>query len=209
MGRYTGSSCRLCRREGEKLFLKGARCFTHRCAIERREYAPGQHGSNKKGKLSNFGLQMREKQKVKRIYGLFEKQFRNYFNRAASVKGVTGHVLLQFLERRLDNVIYQTGFATSRRQARQIVDHGFVFINDHSVNIPSYSVKENDEITIRFKKKGQQAVKENVAASASRTVPAWLEVDAEHYKAKVRRMPQRDDIGYPVNEQLIVELYSR
>ncbi len=208
MGRYVGSVCRLCRREGEKLFLKGERCYTHRCAIERRAYAPGQHGQNKRMKLSNFGLQLREKQKVKRIYGLYEKQFRNYFNKAASSKGVTGHVLLQFLERRLDNVIYQCGFATSRREARQIVGHGYVYLNDHVVNIPSCQIKENDEISIRFKKKGEKAVSDNIEGSKNRTAPAWLTVDAPHFKAKVNRLPSREDIGYPVNEQLIVELYS-
>ena len=209
MGKYLGSSCRLCRREGEKLFLKGSRCYTHRCAIERRDYAPGQHGSARKAKLSNFGLQLREKQKVKRIYGLMERQFRNYFNKAASTKGVTGTLLLQYLERRLDNVIYQLGFATSRSQARQIVSHGFVFINDQCVNIPSYLVKENDEVVIRFKKKGQETVKKNIEASQSRAVPAWIEADLAHYKAKIKRLPDRNDITFPVNEQLIVELYSR
>lgn len=209
MGKYIGSSCRLCRREGEKLFLKGSRCFTHRCAIERRAYAPGQHGSAKKAKLSNFGLQLREKQKVKRIYGLMERQFRNYFNQAASTKGVTGTLLLQYLERRLDNVIFQLGFATSRRQARQIVSHGYVFVNGQEVNISSYTVKENDEITLQFKNKGQETVKKNLEASQNRPVPGWLELDAAHFKAKVKRMPERDDINYPVNEQLIVELYSR
>jgi small subunit ribosomal protein S4 len=209
MGKYIGSSCRLCRREGEKLFLKGARCYTHRCAIERRSYAPGQHGANKRAKLSNFGLQMREKQKVKRIYGLLERQFRLYFHKAVRSKGVTGTMLLQFLERRLDNVIYQLGFATSRRQARQLVIHGYVFVNDHRVNIPSYLVKVNDEIFIRFKKKGQKAVSDQVEASKSRPVPAWLEADHAHFKSKVKRFPERDDINFPVNEQLIVELYSR
>ena len=209
MGRYTDASCRLCRREGEKLFLKGTRCYTHRCAIERRAYAPGQHGETKKMKLSNFGLQMREKQKLKRIYGLQERQFRGYFNRASRQKGVTGTTLLQYLERRLDNVIYQLGFATSRRQGRQIVDHGYVFVNDQRVNIPSFLVKENDEIFIRFKNKGQKTVQANLESSKSRAVPAWLEADPAHFKAKVKRLPQREDIGFPVNEQLIVELYSR
>lgn len=209
MGKYIGSSCRLCRREGEKLFLKGSRCFTHRCAIERRAYAPGQHGSAKKGKLSNFGLQLREKQKVKRIYGLMENQFRNYFNQAASTKGVTGVLLLQYLERRLDNVIFQSGFATSRKQARQIVGHGYVFVNDRNVNIPSYMVKANDEITLQFQKKGQENIKSNLETSKNKAVPEWLEIDAVHFKAKIKRLPEREDIGYPVNEQLIVELYSR
>jgi small subunit ribosomal protein S4 len=209
MGKYLGASCRLCRREGEKLFLKGARCYTHRCAIERRSYAPGQHGNNKRTKLSNFGLQMREKQKVKRIYGLLERQFRNYFHKAARSKGVTGTMLLQFLERRLDNVIYQLGFATSRRQARQLVIHGYVFVNDHRVNIPSYLVKLNDEIFIRFKTKGQKSVTDQIETSKSRALPAWLEVDHTHFKAKIKRFPEREDIHFPVNEQLIVELYSR
>jgi small subunit ribosomal protein S4 len=209
MGKYLGSSCRLCRREGEKLFLKGTRCFTHRCAIERRAYAPGQHGASRKTKLSNFGLQLREKQKVKRIYGLMEKQFRNYFNQAASTRGVTGTLLLQYLERRLDNVLYQMGMATSRSQARQIVSHGFVHVNGQQVNIASYTIKNNDEVSLKFNKTGEETVKKNIEANQNRAVPAWLEVDPAHYKAKVTRMPEREDIGYPVNEQLIVELYSR
>jgi len=209
MGKYIGSSCRLCRREGEKLFLKGARCTTHRCAFDRRAYAPGQHGSNRRAKLSNYGLQLREKQKVKRIYGLYEKQFRNYFTKASRVKGVTGEILLQFLERRLDNVIYQLGFCTSRRAARQLVSHGYVFVNDHRVNIPSFLTKTNDEILIQFKKKGKQNVNDNIKASQDRAVPEWLEADHTHYKGKVKRLPERGDVGFPVNEQLIVELYSR
>lgn len=210
MGKYIGSSCRLCRREGEKLFLKGTRCSTHRCAIERRAYAPGEHGSGgRRVKLSNYGLQLREKQKVKRIYGLYEKQFRGYFKKAAAGKGVTGEVLLQFLERRLDNVIYQLGFCTSRQQARQFVGHGFVYVNDRRVNIPSFLTKQNDEIVVKFKKKGKQTVDDNIKACEDRTVPEWLEVDHAHYKAKVKRFPGRDDIAFPVNEQLIVELYSR
>ena len=209
MGKYIGSSCRLCRREGEKLFLKGTRCTTHRCAFDRRSYAPGQHGSGRRTKLSNYGLQLREKQKVKRIYGLYEKQFKNYFAKAVMGKGVTGEVLLQFLERRLDNVIYRLGFCTSRRQARQIVGHGFVFVNDHRVNIPSFLIKQNDEILIQFKKKGKQAIEDNIKATQDRTIPEWLDVDHTHYKAKIKRLPERKDVGFPVNEQLIVELYSR
>ncbi len=208
MGKYTGPSCRLCRREGEKLFLKGTRCYTHKCAIERRDYAPGQHGA-KRAKLSNFGLQMREKQKLKRIYGVLERQFRTYFARASRTKGVTGTLLLQSLECRLDNVIFQMGFATSRGESRQIVSHGFVYVNDRRVNIASFLVKEHDEIALRLKNKGLKNIKENIEASQSRSVPAWLAVDKDHYKGKVVRLPQREDIGYPVNEQLIVELYSR
>ena len=208
MARDTGPSCRKCRREGEKLFLKGARCYTHKCAIERREYAPGQHGA-KRSKLSNFGLQLREKQKLKRIYGVLERQFRNYFGVAAHTKGVTGTLLLQSLERRLDNVIFQMGFATSRSEGRQIVSHGFVSVNDRRVNIASYLVKDHDEISLKLQKTGLTNVKENIEASQGRTVPAWLAVDKDHYKGKVLRLPQREDIGYPVNEQLVVELYSR
>jgi len=208
MGRALEASCRQCRREGEKLFLKGTRCYTHKCAIDRREYAPGQHGA-KRSKLSNYGLQLREKQKLKRIYGLMEKQFRLYFSKASRAKGVTGHVLLQFLERRLDNVIYQLGFATSRKEARQLVGHGFVHVNDVRVNIPSYLVKPNDEVSFKFKNTGQKGVKENIEASQNRAVPAWLNADKDHFKAKIVRLPEREDIGYAVNEQLIVELYSR
>ncbi|HLD69354.1 MAG TPA: 30S ribosomal protein S4 [Candidatus Omnitrophota bacterium] len=209
MARDRGSDCRQCRREGEKLFLKGTRCLTHKCAIERREYAPGQHGA-KRTKLSNFGLQMREKQKVKRIYGILEKQFRRYFFKAARAKGVTGSMLLQFLECRLDNVIYQSGFATSRSEARQIVGHGFVSVNGKRVNIPSFLVKKDDEITLQVKEgKGLKNVKENLEATAQRKMPLWLNVDKDHYKTTVLRLAQREDIEYPVNEQLIVELYSR
>ncbi len=209
MGKYIGSSCRLCRREGEKLFLKGTRCSTHRCAFERRAYAPGEHGQGRRAKLSNYGLQLREKQKVKRIYGLYEKQFHSYFIKAASKKGVTGAILLQFLERRLDNVIYQLGFCTSRRQARQFVGHRFVFVNNCRVNIPSFLVKPNDEITIKFKGKGEKTIKDNIEIAKDRTVPEWLEVNHGEFKAKVNRLPERGDINFPVNEQLIVELYSR
>ena len=208
MARDRGADCRLCRREGEKLFLKGTRCFTHKCAIERREYAPGQHGA-KRAKLSNFGLQMREKQKVKRIYGILERQFRKYFFKAARSKGVTGTMLLQFLERRLDNVIFQSGLATSRSEARQIVGHGFVSVNDKMVNIPSFLVKPNDAVAVNVKNKGLKNIKENIEASSQRKIPVWLEVDRDHFKLKVARLPQREDIEFPVNEQLIVELYSR
>ena len=208
MARDLEASCKKCRREGEKLFLKGNRCTTHRCAVERRPYAPGEHG-NKRSKLSNYGLQLREKQKVKRIYGLLEKQFRLYFGRAVRKKGVTGHILLQFLERRLDNVVYQMGLASSRQQARQLVSHGFICINDKRVNIPSCLVKQNDEVSAKFAKKGKQLIKDIKEATQNRTPPAWLSVDLEHDKGKILRLPEREDIGFPVNEQLIVELYSR
>lgn len=200
--------CRKCRREGQKLFLKGARCFTHKCSVSRREYAPGQHGA-KRSKLSNFGLQMREKQKLKRIYGLLEKQFRNYFIKASRAKGVTGHILLQMLERRLDNVIFQMGLASSRGQARQLVNHGYVWVNNRRVNIASFLVKQDDEVQMRFQKKGEKLIKENIEAGKARNVPSWLSVDNAQYKAKILRLPAREDIQAPVSEQLIVELYSR
>ena len=208
MGRDLEAKCRKCRREGEKLFLKGTRCQTHRCAFDRRDYAPGQHGE-KRAKLSNFGIQMREKQKVKRIYGLLERQFRLYFYKASRQKGVTGHLLLQLLERRLDSVIYNSGFAASRTQARQLVGHGLVAVNDRRVNIPSFLVKPNDEISLKSTIAGKGKVKENIEANLGRKAPAWLMVDPEHCKAKVVRFPERNDVSFPVKEQLIVELYSR
>ena len=209
MGKDNSAVCRLCRREGEKLFLKGTRCYTPKCAIERRDYAPGQHGA-KRPKLSNFGLQLREKQKVKRIYGLMEKQFRGYFEKAARTKGVTGTTLLQYLERRLDSVIFQTGFAASRREARQIVGHGFVYVNDQRVNIPSFLVKKDDELAIKFtNNRGLQNIKDNIEMCKNRVKPAWLNIDEAHFRAKILRFPEREDIQYTVNEQLIVELYSR
>ena len=208
MGKYRGSVCRLCRREGEKLFLKGPRCYSDKCAISRREYAPGQHGI-KRSKLSNFGVQLREKQKVKRIYGILERQFRNYFEKASRTKGVTGTILLQYLERRLDSVIFQAGFATSRNEARQIVSHGYVYVNDRAVNIASFLLHRDDEFELKINKKGLKNIQENIEVSKQRTVPAWLEVDKDHLKGKVLRFPEREDIQFPVNEQLIVELYSR
>ena len=208
MGRDLEARCRKCRREGEKLFLKGPRCHTHRCAFDRRDYAPGQHGANRRAKLSNYGLQLREKQKTKRIYGILERQFRLYFNEAARRKGVTGALLLQFLERRLDNVVYRMGFASSRMQARQFVGHGLVLVNDRKVSIASFLVKPNDEIAMKIETEGKKLVKENMAAQGS-NIPVWLNVDADHLKGKILRLPERDDISATINEQLIVELYSR
>ena len=208
MGRDLGPDCRLCRREGEKLFLKGTRCYTHKCAISRREYAPGQHGL-KKAKLSNFGLQLREKQKVKRIYGVLEKQFRNYFLKAVRTKGVTGTILLQMLERRLDSVVFNLGFAKSRTDGRQIVSHNHVAVNGRRVNIASFLVKPNDVVEIKTDAKSVEAIKVNVEMTKERKVPGWLEADTANLKAKVVRVPMREDIGFPINEQLIVELYSR
>ena len=199
----------MCRREGEKLFLKGARCYTHKCAISRREYAPGQHGLRRTTKLSNFGVQLREKQKVKRIYGVLEKQFRNYFIKAVSTKGVTGTMLLQFLESRLDSVVFNLGFAKSRTDARQIVSHNHVAVNGRRVNIASFLVKPNDVVEIRTDAKTTSTIKVNVEVTKERKVPGWLEADAANLKGKVLRVPMREDIGFPINEQLIVELYSR
>ena len=208
MGRDLGPDCRLCRREGEKLFLKGARCYTHKCAVSRREYAPGQHGL-KKSKLSNFGVQLREKQKIKRIYGVLETQFRNYFLKATATKGVTGHILLQSLERRLDSVLFNCGFAKSRTDGRQIVSHNHVSVNGRRVNIASFMVKPNDIVEIKTDDKSRAVIKVNAETAKERKVPGWLEVDAANLKVKVVRLPTREDVTFTVNEQLVVELYSR
>lgn len=208
MAKYTGPDCRRCRREGMKLFLKGTRCGSPKCAFTRRQFAPGQHGQLRP-KLSNYALQLREKQKVKRIYGLQEQQFRNYFAKAAKTKGVTGKMLLQYLECRLDNVIFQSHFATSRTEARQLVGHNYAYVNNRRVNIPSYSVKKDDLIEVRALKKGLSNLKENIEASKERGVPGWLSVDFEKHSCKVLRLPEREDIGLPIREQLIVELYSK
>ena len=208
MGRDLGPDCRLCRREGEKLFLKGARCYTHKCAVARREYAPGQHGL-RKAKLSNFGVQLREKQKIKRIYGVLETQFRNYFLKATATKGVTGHILLQSLERRLDSVLFNCGFAKSRTDGRQIVSHNHVSVNGRRVNIASFLVKPNDIVEIKTDDKSRAIIKVNAEAAKERKVPGWLEVDAANLKVKVVRVPTREDVTFTVNEQLVVELYSR
>src|SRR5208283_1392161 len=208
MGRDLGPDCRLCRREGEKLFLKGARCYTHKCAVSRREYAPGQHGL-RKSKLSNFGVQLREKQKIKRIYGVLETQFRNYFLKATATKGVTGHILLQLLERRLDSVLFNSGFAKSRTDGRQIVSHNHVSVNGRRVNIASFLVKPNDVVEIKTDNKALSSIKSNVEITKERKIPGWLEVDAANLKIKVVRVPAREDVTYTVNEQLVVELYSR
>lgn len=209
MARYTGANCRVCRRSGIKLFLKGTRCTTDKCAFSRREYSPGQHGKSHRTKLSDYGLQLREKQKVKKIYGVLEKQFRRYFSIAARTKGVTGQMLLQLLERRLDNVIFRLGFASSRPQARQHVRHGHVVVNGHKIDVPSFSVKANDTITVRGKDKFKKLVTDTIEASKQRGAPAWLEINAANLSAKVLRLPERDDVGFPIQEQLIVELYSK
>jgi len=209
MARYINGVCRLCRRQGEKLFLKGPRCSTQKCSISKRSYAPGQHGSKSKRKLSNYGLQLREKQKVKRMYGVLERQFRRYFKIASKTKGVTGKVLLQLLERRLDNVIFRLGVGVSRSQARQIVRHNFVYVNSIRVNIPSYLVDKDSIIQIKAKDKPQKKIRENLELSQERSVPSWLEFNASELKATVLRLPEKEDIQQPIQEQLIVELYSK
>jgi len=209
LARYKDAVCRLCRREGMKLFLKGAKCFTDKCPVEKRNFAPGQHGKDRKAKIVGYGLQLREKQKAKRIYFTQEKQFRNYFERAARTRGVTGEVLLQQLERRLDNVVYRLGFAVARRQARQLVRHGHVQINGKKVDIPSYQVSAGEEISVR-ETSNKLALLEIAKDFASHQAPpAWLEVDRDGYKGRVVSLPTRNDINLPINEQLIVELYSK
>jgi len=209
MGRYTGAVCRLCRRQGEKLFLKGPRCQTEKCSVSKRAFPPGQHGEGRRQKLSNYGVQMKEKQKVKRIYGVLEKQFRKYFKIASRTKGVTGKVLLQLLERRLDNVIFRMGLGVSRAQARQIVRHNLVAVNSRRVNIPSYLVEKDDVVEIRSKDKPKVKLNENLQLSKDRTVPAWIEFSPAEMKGKVTRLPEKGDIQMQIQEQLIVELYSK
>lgn len=207
MARYRDAACRQCRREGIKLFLKGARCFTEKCAIERRNYPPGQHGLNR-GKLTPFGVQLREKQKAKRIYGILEQQFRKYFAWAEGEKGVTGENLLKFLERRLDNVVFRLGFAASRREGRQFVAHGHIQVNGRKVTIPSYLVRAGDVVQLRPASKLQERVADNLNAGRGQ-VPPWLELVADEKKGVVRGLPLREDIQIPVQEQLIVELFSK
>ncbi len=209
MARYTDPVCRLCRREGMKLFLKGAKCFSDKCPIEKRNFAPGQHGKDRKAKIVGYGLQLREKQKTKRMYFTQEGQFRNYFEKAARTKGVTGEMLLQQLERRLDNVVYRLGFGMSRRQARQLVRHGHVHVNGRKVNIPSYEVSVGEEITIRESSRKLAVLEQSKEFASHQNAPNWLEIDRENFKGKVLSLPKRDEIQMPVNEQLIVELYSK
>ncbi len=208
MARYRGSVCRLCRRENMKLFLKGDRCYSDKCSFDRRSYAPGQHGQ-RRSKFSDYGIQLREKQKVRRIYGVSEKQFRIIFKKADQKKGITGTNLLQALECRLDNVVYRLGFVNSRTQGRHFVRHGHFLVNSCKVDIPSYIVKKDDVIEIREKSKKVQFVQDAVDAVVRRGVPQWLELDKENMKARVVNLPAREDITLPIQEQLIVELYSK
>ena len=208
MARYRASVCRLCRREGLKLFLKGERCYTDKCAIERRNYPPGQHG-RRRSKLLGYGIQLREKQKVKRIYGLLEGQFRLAFARANSRKGITGSNLLEELERRLDNVVFALGFAASRAQARQLVLHGHVTVNGKKVSIPSYRVAKGQVVAIKERSRTNEQIKASVETARARGVPAWLDLTPESFSGKVVELPKREDIKLPIQEQLIVELYSK
>jgi small subunit ribosomal protein S4 len=208
LARYTGPSCRLCRREGVELFLKGERCYTDKCAIKRRSYPPGQHGQGRI-KVSDYGVQLREKQKVRRIYGILENQFRGYFESADRMKGVTGENLLFLLERRLDNVAYRLGFATSRDEARQLVRHGHFTLNGRKVNIPSIQVKVGDVLQLREKSRKVAAINESLEAVVRRGIPQWLELDKDAFKGTVKQQPVREDITMPIQEQLIVELYSK
>jgi len=209
LARYKDAVCRLCRREGMKLFLKGQKCFTDKCAIEKRNFAPGQHGKDRKAKIVGYGLQLREKQKTKRIYFTQENQFRNYFENAARSQGVTGERLLQQLERRLDNVVYRVGLAVARRQARQLVRHGHIAVNGRKVNIPSFQVSVGDEITIREGSRKLVILEIAKDFASHQTSPNWLEINRDTYSARVTALPKREDINLPVNEQLIVELYSK
>ncbi len=209
MARYAGAVCRLCRREGMKLFLKGERCYTEKCAIEKRNFAPGQHGKARRQKMLGYGVQLREKQKVKRIYGVLEDQFRRYFEQAERIQGITGEVLLQLLERRLDNVAYRLGFATSRPQARQLVRHGHFAVNGRKVDIPSFLVKAGDVVSVRQGSQKNVTIQHAIEEVKGRGVPEWLSLEGEQFTGKVVSLPTREQINLPVQEQLIVELYSK
>lgn len=208
MARYTGPACRLCRREGEKLFLKGDRCFSNKCAVERREGTPGVH-PRARGRFSEYRLQLREKQKVKRMYGLLERQFRNMFRTADRIKGVTGEKLLQMLESRFDNIVYRAGFTPSRRAGRQFVLHGHFLVNGKAINIPSYKIAPGDVITLREKSQKLARVDEALEATDSRPLPEWIELDKTKKQATIKALPTREQLTHPMKEQLIVELYSK
>jgi small subunit ribosomal protein S4 len=208
LGRYVGPVCKLCRREGVKLFLKGDRCFSDKCGFDKRNYPPGEHGQ-RTIKLTGYGLQLREKQKLKRIYGVSEKQFRNYFYKADKMKGITGDNLIELLERRLDSVVYKLGLATSRREARILIRHNHFTVNGRKVNIPSFIVREGDVVEVKEKSREKSKIIETIEASQRRTIPEYLEFDKDNFRGIVKRLPKRDEITLPVNEQLIVELYSK
>ena len=208
MARYRGAVCRICRREGEKLFLKGERCYTDKCAIERRPYPPGEHGQGRQ-KQSDYGMQLREKQKVRRVYGILEKQFKRYFEMAAKMSGITGENFLQLLERRLDNVIFRMGFATSRNQARQLILHGHFQVNGKKINIPSYLVAVDDQISVKEASRKSKKFKEILEFNSELTSPKWLSVDMDRAEGKVLSLPDREDVDLAVEEHLVVEYYSR
>ena len=209
MARYTDSSCRLCRREGLKLFLKGDRCYSEKCSFERRDYVPGDHGQVHKKQRSDYGVQLREKQKLKRMYGLLEKQFRGYFEKADQQKGITGVNLLVLLERRLDNMIFRMGFANSRVEARQLISHGHFLVNDKAVNIPSFLLKAGDGVSVKEGSRKITRIMGAIETVARRGVPHWLELDKDNFKASIKMLPVREDLTMPVQEQLVVELYSK
>jgi small subunit ribosomal protein S4 len=209
LARYIEAGCRLCRRENLKLFLKGDRCYTDKCAFERRSYAPGHHGQRRGGKLSDYGIQLREKQKVKRMYGVFEGQFRRYYYKAERQKGITGTNLLVLLERRLDNIVYRMGFASSREQARQLVRHNHFTVDGKKVNVPSYQVKSGDVIELREKSRKIPVIQEAMETVVRREIPPWIEVDGDNFRGVVKAFPSREELTMPINEQLIVELYSK
>jgi small subunit ribosomal protein S4 len=209
LARYNGPVCRLCRRENLKLFLKGDRCYTDKCAFERRSYAPGQHGQRRGGKISDYGIQLREKQKLKRIYGVLERQFRRYYSKAERQKGITGTNLLILLERRLDNIVYRMGFASSRDQARQLARHSHFTVGGRKVNIPSYPVKVGEVIEVREKSRKIPFIVEAMETVVRREIPPWLEVDPDNFRGLIKAFPNREELTMPINEQLIVELYSK
>jgi small subunit ribosomal protein S4 len=209
LARYREAVCRLCRREGVKLFLKGQRCLTDKCEIEKRNFAPGQHGKSRRPKVVGYGLQLREKQKLRRLYGILEDQFRSYFEKAARMKGVTGENLLLMLERRLDNTIYRLGLASSRAAARQLVRHGHIEVAGRKVNIPSFVVVPGQEIAIKEASRNLAAVQKSLDLSGGRALPPWLQLDRASLKARVISLPKREDVNFPIQEQMVVELYSK
>lgn len=209
MARYTGPVCKLCRREGMKLFLKGTRCMSDKCAIERRNYPPGEHGRRRRRRPSDYSIQLREKQKVKRVYGVLERQFRRYFHNAAAERGITGETLLVSLERRLDNVVYRMGFGLSRAHARQLVKHGHIAVNGSTVNIPSYAVKQSDTVGVREGSRKNVEIQQAVENAKAGHVVGWIDVDFENLTGTVNRLPLREDIDIEIQENLIVELYSK
>lgn len=209
MARYTDSSCRLCRREGLKLFSKGDRCYSEKCSFERRDYVPGDHGQMHKKQRSDYGVQLREKQKLKRMYGLLEKQFRSYFEKADKQKGITGTNLLILLERRMDNMVFRMGFANSRIESRQLISHGHFLVNGKPVNIPSYLLKAGDEVSVKENSRKVTRIMGALETVVRRGVPQWLELDKDNFNAKIKTLPVREDLTMPIQEQLVVELYSK